>query len=42
MEHKRQYIAPSVELVRLKQPLNLLVSVSMESGFEEWEEGDEI
>ena len=39
---KAPYIAPIAELVRVSQPLNLLVSVSIEAGIEDWEEGDEL
>lgn len=39
---KLPYSAPEIELMPLAQPLNLLVSVSMESGFDEWEEGDDL
>lgn len=39
---KRVYIAPIAEIYVFSRPLNLLVSVSAEVGFEDWEEGDEL
>lgn len=42
IKKKQCYFAPSIERMHLAQPLNLLVSVSMEGGIEDWEEGDEL
>lgn len=39
---KVSYLAPKVELIRLQRPLHLLVSVSIEADFEDWELGDEL
>lgn len=39
---KVSYLAPKVELIRLQRPLHLLVSVSVEADFEDWELGDEL
>lgn len=39
---KRFYCMPLAELIQLAQPLNLLVSVSMEGGIDDWEEGEEL
>lgn len=39
---KAPYTAPLAELIAIAQPLPLLVSVSVEAGFDEWEEGDEL
>lgn len=42
MNNKVSYLAPKVELIRLQRPLHLLVSVSVEADFEDWELGDEL
>lgn len=42
IKDKQPYVAPSVDLLRLQRPLHLLVSVSAEAGFVEWEEGDDL
>lgn len=42
IKDKQLYVAPSVALLRLQHPLHLLVSVSAEAGFVEWEEGDDL
>lgn len=39
---KQPYITPSVDQLRLQRPMNFLVSLSVEAGFEEWEEGEEL
>lgn len=39
---KAPYIAPMAEVITIPQALNLLVSVSVEAGFEDWEEGEEL
>lgn len=39
---KQMYTAPVAELFLCHQPLNLLVSVSADAGFEDWEEGEEL
>lgn len=36
------YTAPVAEAIDLPQPMNLLVSVSADAGFEDWEEGEEL
>lgn len=41
-ELKRAYKAPHIEAFLCSTPLNLLVSVSMETGIEDWEEGDDL
>lgn len=39
---KAPYTAPLAELIAIAQPLHLLVSVSVEAGIDDWEEGDEL
>lgn len=39
---KQIYITPIAEIIPFAQSLNLLVSVSVEAGIEDWEEGDEL
>lgn len=39
---KTLYTAPVVEVLEFPQALNLLVSVSIEAGFDDWEEGEEL
>lgn len=39
---KTLYTAPLAELVAIPHPLQLLASVSVEGGFEDWEEGEEL
>lgn len=39
---KLSYVAPVVELIHVSRSLNLLVSISVESGLQEWEEGAEL
>lgn len=39
---KRAYKAPKTQVLFLRSPLNLLVSVSAEAGFDDWEEGEEL
>lgn len=39
---KEFYTAPVVEMILLPMPMNLLVSVSIDAGFEDWEEGEEL
>lgn len=39
---KEFYTAPVAEMILLPMPMNLLVSVSIDAGFEDWEEGEEL
>lgn len=39
---KQAYMVPKVEVFYLRNSLSLLVSVSTEAGFEEFEEGEEL
>lgn len=41
-EIKAPYTAPIIEMLQIPQSLNLLVSVSVEAGIEDWEEGEEL
>lgn len=41
-KNRRSYEAPILEVFEFPIPLHLLVSVSAEAGFDEWEEGEEL
>lgn len=42
VQNKQCYVAPLVEPIHLPSPLRLLVSISVEAGIEDWEEGEEL
>lgn len=42
IELKTCYSIPRAERIHLQQSLHLLLSVSLEAGFDDWEEGEEL
>lgn len=37
--NRMPYIPPSLELFHLRTPMSLLIEFSLESGYEDWEDG---